>query len=171
MSDDMTATLARDAPAMDRDWGVVAAATIGLMLSQGMLLLYTFGVFARPLAAEFGWNRTQLAGALAAIGQYTFAIVAPLWGLFIDRFGPRAALLPSVVALSALIGSLSLLTPNLWHYYLVFAAVSLFAAGASPLGYSAILVRRFDRHLGLALGLALMGVGVGRRYCRPWRRR
>lgn len=160
VSDDLTATLASDAPTMDRDWGVVAAATVGLMLSQGTPLLYTFGVFARPLGAEFGWSRTELSGALA-VGQFTFAVVAPFWGLLLDRFGPRAALLPSVVALSALIGSLSLLTPPIWHYYLVFAAVSLFAAGASPLGYSAILVRRFDRHLGLALGLALMGVGIG----------
>lgn len=159
MSQDLTAPAA-GAPATDRDWGAVAAATVGLMLSQGTLLLYTFGVFAGPLGAEFGWSRTQLAWALA-IGQYTFALTVPLWGLLIDRFGPRTVLLPSVVALSALVASLALLTPSLWHYYLVFVGVSLFAAGASPLGYSAVLVRRFDRHLGLALGLALMGVGIG----------
>ncbi len=149
-----------DAPAMDRTWGTAAAATVGLIFSQGTLLLYTFGVFARPLHAEFGWSRTKLSGALA-IGQYTFALAAPVWGLMIDRFGPRAILLPSVICLSALVASLGLLTPHIWHYYLVFAAVSMCAGGASPLGYSAVLVRKFERHLGLALGLALMGVGIG----------
>ena len=157
---DQVSPLSTDAPAMDRTWGTVAAATVGLIFSQGTLLLYTFGIFARPLHAEFGWSRTKLSGALA-IGQYTFALAAPVWGLMIDRFGPRAILLPSVICLSALVASLALLTPHLWHYYLVFAAVSFCAGGASPLGYSAVLVRKFDRHLGLSLGLALMGVGIG----------
>ncbi len=160
MADDLTRTYAGDAPVMDRSWGVVAASTIGLILSQGTLLLYTFGVFARPLGAEFGWNRTQLALALT-VSQYTLAISAPIWGYLIDRFGPRPVLLPSVICLSALIASLSLLTPNTWHYYLVFGAISFTAGGATPIGYCAVLVRRFERHLGLALGLALMGVGIG----------
>lgn len=145
---------------MDRSWGVVAAATVGLAFSVGTLLLYTFGVFVQPLSAEFGWSRTQLSGALG-VSQYVFALSAPFWGILIDRFGPRRVMLPSVVLISALVASLALLTPNLWHYYLVFGLVPLLAGGASPLGYSAVLVRRFDRHVGLALGLALMGVGLG----------
>ena len=160
MDHDLRTPPAGEVAGADRSWGAVAAATIGLVFSQGTLLLYTFGVFARPLGAEFHWGRTKLAGALA-VGQYTFAFCAPVLGLMIDRFGPRAILLPSVVCLSALVASLALLTPHIWHYYLVFAAVSLFAGGASPLGYSAVLVRKFDRRLGLALGLALMGVGIG----------
>ena len=144
---------------MDKSWGTVAAATVGLVFSIGTLLLYTFGVFVRPLTTEFGWRPTQLSGALA-VSQYTFAFSAPVWGLLIDRFGPRAVIVPSVVCMSVLMGSLSLLE-SLPQYYLTFAAVSFCAGGASPIGYSAVLVRRFDRHLGLALGLALMGVGIG----------
>ncbi len=147
-------------PGMDRNWGAVAASTVGLTFSLGTLLLYTFGVFVGPLNAEFGWTRTQLALGLA-ISQYTFAFAAPGWGLLIDRFGPRRVVLPSAVGLSVLVASLALLTPHIWHYYLVFAAVSFCAGGASPLGYAAVLVRKFERHLGLALGLALMGVGLG----------
>ena len=146
--------------AMDRNWGVVAAATVGLVFSVGTLLLYTFGVFVQPLKAEFGWSRTQLSGALG-VSQYVFALSAPFWGMLINRFGPRRVMLPSVMLISALVASLALLTPRLWHYYLVFALVPLLGGGASPLGYSAVLVGRFDRHLGLALGLALMGVGLG----------
>ena len=145
--------------AMDRNWWLVAAATVGLTFSIGTLLLYTFGVFVRPLTTEFGWSRTQLAGALA-VSQYTFALSAPFWGLLIDRFGPRPVILPSVICISALVASLATLG-SLWQYYLTFAAISFTAGGASPIGYSAVLVRRFDRHLGLALGLALMGVGIG----------
>ena len=144
----------------DREWAVVAASAFGLLLSLGTLLLYTFGVFVLPLSREFGWSRTQLAFALA-ISQYTFAFCSPAWGLAVDRFGPRPVLVGSVLGLSVLVASLALLTPNILHYYLVFAAASLVAGAASPIGYSAVLVQKFDRHLGLALGLSFMGVGLG----------
>lgn len=148
------------AEATDREWAVVAASAVGLILSLGTLLLYTFGVFAGPLTREFGWTRTQASGALA-VSQYTFALCAPAWGLLIDRFGPRPVVVFSVFGMSAVVASLSLLTPNLWHYYLTFAAASFLAGAASPIGYSAVIVRKFERHLGLALGLTLMGVGIG----------
>ncbi len=159
------ASLARTS-ATDDSWGVVAACTLGLVFSVGTLLLYTFGVFARPLTAEFGWSRTQLSGALA-LSQYTLALSAPFWGALIDRFGPRAVVVPSTVLISALVASLALLTHNLWHYYLVFGLIPVVAGGATPLGYSAVLVRKFERRLGLALGLCLMGVGIGAAVL-PW---
>ena len=143
----------------DRAWGAVAASTVGLTFSLGSLLLYTFGVFVRPLTAEFGWTRTELSLALA-LSQYSLALTAPIWGGLIDRFGPRAVVVPSVVFMAMLIGSLALLG-GLWQYYLTFLAASFCAGGATPIGYSAVLVAKFERRLGLALGLALMGVGLG----------
>ena len=148
------------APVMDRDWLTVVACGVCLMLSVGTLLVYCFGVFVRPLAAEFHWSRTQVAGALSA-GQLAVALSAPLWGWLVDRFGPRRVILPSIVCLSLAFASLSLLTPHLWHLYLLFAVFSLVGGGSSPIGYAAVLVRSFERHLGLALGLSLMGIGVG----------
>ena len=151
--------VSHDLHGTDRNWGAVAASTVGLTFSLGTLLLYTFGVFVRPLTEEFGWTRTQLSGALA-LSQYTFALAAPFWGALIDRYGPRAIILPSVVCMALLIGSLGLLG-SLWQYYLTFIAASFCAGGATPIGYCAVLVRKFERRLGLALGLALMGVGLG----------
>lgn len=147
-------------PTTDRDWAAVVASAICLIFSVGTLQLYGFGVFIRPLSTEFSWSRTQLSGAVA-IGQYALAISAPFWGLLTDRFGPRRIVVTSVITLSVGVASLGLLTPNIGHIYLIFALIPLIGGGASPLGYAAILVRRFDRRLGLALGLALMGVGFG----------
>jgi MFS family permease len=150
-----------EAPAvLDRDWLAVVASAVGLMLSVGSLTIYTFGVFVGPLATEFKWSRTELFGAVA-ISQYALALSVPFWGYLIDRLGPRSALVPSVVIISLLFASLAFLTPNLWHLYLIFALFPLLAGGASPLGYSAVIVRKFEGKLGQALGLALMGVGLG----------
>ena len=145
---------------LDRDWPAVVAAAVGMVLCVGTLALYSFGVFVRPLTAEFGWSRTGLFAALSFF-QFGLAFSSPVWGVLVDRFGPRRVILISLVALSALVASLGLLTPNLWHLYLVFAAIPLLGGGASPLGYSAVMVRRFDRRLGFALGISLLGVGLG----------
>jgi nitrate/nitrite transporter NarK len=144
----------------DQDWPVVAASGICLMFSVGTLLLYSFGVFVHPLVAEFHWTRTQVSGALSA-GQFTIGLSAPVWGMLLDRFGPRRVILPSVVFLSLIFGSLAMLTPHLWQLYLTFVLFTLLGGGAGPVGHTAILVRLFERRLGLALGLALMGIGFG----------
>ena len=144
----------------DRDWLAVAASSFGLLFSVGTLSVYTFGVFVRPLSSEFHWSRTELFATLTIL-QYVLAFSSPLWGGLSDRFGPRSVLLPSIVCLGLLIASLGLLTPHLWHLYLIFTLIPLLAGGATPLGYSAVLVRLFERHLGLSLGLALTGVGFG----------
>jgi MFS family permease len=144
----------------DKDWPAVAASATGLVFSVGTLSIYTFGVFVRPLTAEFGWSRTELFGALA-VSQYALALSGPIWGMLVDRFGSRAIMLPSTTVISLSFASLALLTANLSQLYLVFALVPLLAGGASPLGYSAIIIRKFERKLGQALGLALMGVGLG----------
>ena len=150
----------RQTSAMDRHWGIVAACAVCLMLSVGTLLLYSFGVFVRPLGREFHWTRTQIAAALA-VGQLMVSITSPFWGQLVDRFGPRRIILVSLVGMSIAYGSMALLTPHLWHLYLTFALFTLLGGAASPVGYAAVLVRSFERHLGLALGLALMGIGVG----------
>ncbi len=145
---------------LDRDWLAVGASAVGMALCVGTLALYSFGVFVRPLTAEFGWSRTGLFAALSFF-QFGLAFCSPVWGAVLDRFGPRRVILFSLVALSLLVSSLALLTANLWHLYLVFLAIPLLGGGASPLGYSAVVVRRFDKKLGLALGLSLLGVGLG----------
>lgn len=154
------AEAATNATGIDRDWTAVGASAVGLIFSTGPLAVYSFGVFVRPLTAEFGWTRTGLFAALSFF-QFGMAFSSPVWGVLLDRFGPRRVLLFSMAALSLLVASLGLLTPHLWHLYLVFLAIPLLGGAASPLGYSAIMVRRFDRKLGFALGLALMGVGLG----------
>jgi MFS family permease len=145
---------------LDRDWLAVAASAVGLIFSVGTLSIYTFGVFVGPLSNEFGWSRTELFGALA-VSQYALALSAPFWGLLTDRFGPRPLILPAVVLLSSLFASMALLSPHLWHLYLIFTLFPILAGATGPLGYSAVIVRKFEGKLGQALGLALMGVGLG----------
>ena len=160
MTNDSPAQASEDDRGLDRDWLAVASSSIGLMFSVGALTAYPLGVFIAPLGAEFGWTRGQISGA-ATIGQISLVVSSLLWGLLLDRFGPRRTLLSAVIGLGAGLALLARLTGPLWHLYVAFAAVPVLAAAANPLGYNGVLVRRFNRRLGLALGISLMGVGLG----------
>src|SRR5689334_4777039 len=44
-------------------WRVAAAASAGVFLSFASVLVYTFGVFLKPLSQEFGWSRQAVSAA------------------------------------------------------------------------------------------------------------
>lgn len=141
-------------------WPVLVAAFVGLLFSSGPLIVYSFGVFFQPLSAEFNWSRTEIAGALT-VSQLSLAAAGPVHGYLIDKFGVRPLLLFSIVSLGLALGSLYWLTPSLIHLYLCFILMNVLGTSASPLGYSRIIVGMFNRRRGLALGIALSGVGLG----------
>jgi hypothetical protein len=43
-------------------WCVVLSACLGVMVGFSSLFVYTFSVFMKPLAAEFGWSREAISG-------------------------------------------------------------------------------------------------------------
>jgi hypothetical protein len=43
-------------------WRVVLSACLGVMVGFSSLFVYTFSVFMKPLAAEFGWSREAISG-------------------------------------------------------------------------------------------------------------
>ena len=141
-------------------WQVLIAAFIGLLFSSGPLIVYSFGVFFQPLSAEFNWSRTEIAGALT-VSQFALAVAGPVHGYLIDKLGVRPLLFFSIVSLGLALGSLYWLSPSLIHLYLCFILMNVLGTSASPLGYSRIIVGLFDRRRGLALGIALSGVGMG----------
>jgi hypothetical protein len=56
-------------------WRVVLAACFGVMAGFGSLFVYTFSVFVKPLASQFGWTREAISGGFA-IAAVTLGIVA-----------------------------------------------------------------------------------------------
>jgi MFS family permease len=77
------------------------------------------GVFAPQLEAEFDWSRASIAAAIT-IGSLAAAVVAPVTGWVVDRYGGRwvitAAGITMAIALVFLSGLLSL-----WQLYLFYA--------------------------------------------------
>ena len=51
-------------------WRVVLAACLGVMAGFGSLFVYTFSVFVKPLAAQFGWSREAISGGFAVLSVW-----------------------------------------------------------------------------------------------------
>ena len=90
-------------------WWIVAACVCALMCSGGPVNIWTFGVFLKPVAEALHIARSDLAGALAVAG-FVSAVLAPLSGLLLDRFGGRPVLLIGIALFAAVTAMQSLMT-------------------------------------------------------------
>ncbi len=141
-------------------WLLVAVAFVAVSVSFGPVIVFTFGVFLKPLTAEFGWSRGEisLAFSLAAI---TVSLCSPLIGRWTDRAGARRVILVCATVYAAAFASLSLLGGTLWQLYATYIVIGAVGNGATQLPYSRVVTEWFDRRRGLALSLMMSGVGAG----------
>ena len=133
---------------------------IAQSLSLGPLLVYTFGVFAKPLAGAFNSNRAAIALAVSLV-DIMVAVMAPLFGRLVDRFNARWVIVSSYLALVACLIGLSLVRPQLWHLYALYTVAGVVGTGTVAVTFARVVANWFDRSRGLALGLTSAGVGIG----------
>jgi MFS family permease len=136
----------------------LAVTVVTLALAYGVW--YAYSVFLVALLKEFGWSRSILAGAFSL-----FTLVSggagPVLGALADRFGPRRLILAGGALLAASLWADSYVT-RAWHLYVGFGLLT--AIGVSTAGWTPAVVmvqRQFSARLGLALGIAGSGVGLG----------
>jgi len=148
-------------------WWVLGAATVGMMLGFSNIAAISFGLFVVPLASESGLGRGDISAAYSVM---TLAIVvfSPLLGSLVDRFGVRRILLPSIVLFALAIGCMSLWPGKLWQLYAMYFLVGTLGVGTIPTTYSRTVIAWFDRRRGLAIGIAMAGIGLGAAIVPPY---
>src|SRR5713226_863172 len=141
-------------------WWIVFGATLSMLVAQGPVILYTLGLFIKPLNQEFGWDRASIsaAGGIAAISS---AITIPFVGSMMDRWGVRAVLLPIVVLCASSVALIALTPTSIVVFMLFFAITGFLGSGQGPLGYAKCVSAWFDDRRGLALGVTMSGIGLG----------
>ena len=141
-------------------WCVVAGAVVGLTVCNGPVLFFTSGVFLKPIAADMQWQRSTVSFALS-FATLLSAVATPLLGRMMDRRGVRAVSLPGLVVFAASLGLLAL-SPRSPAAFIVLAALTGVASTVqAPLPYAKAISAWFDERRGLALGVAMAGVGLG----------
>jgi len=129
-------------------------------VSFGSLLVFTFGIFLKPLSAEFGWSRESISTAFG-VAAMTVAVCSPMLGRLLDRYGARRVVLFCMAIFGLAFGSLSFLTPSLTHLYATFFVLGVVGNGTTQMGYSRAVSTWFTDKRGKALALVVAGVGAG----------
>ncbi|ABE43992.1 MFS transporter [Polaromonas sp. JS666] len=145
---------------LNNRWWIVVGSVFGLLVGNGPIMQFTFGVFLLPLTKEFGWSRSTTSFALV-IGLTMTALFVPVAGRLIDRFGIRAVTLPAITLFSLSMAALAVFADTPSKFMLIYALMGIAAAGQTPLPYAKAIAAWFDDKRGLALGVAMSGVGLG----------
>ena len=141
-------------------WRVVAACVIGLACGIATAVVSTFGVFLGPVRASFGWSQSEAFAALLVITLVS-APLAPVVGGVVDRYGARRVVLASFVCEALIFASFALQGPSIWSFYARFVAFAMFGLATTHVAFARVITLWFDRRRGLALGVALSGIGIG----------
>ena len=141
-------------------WWIVLVAGTGLFLCYIPMVSFTFGLFSEPLSREFNWSRTGISMAFS-LSLIAMCVAMPLVGRFIDRFGARKVIIPSVLLLGLCFISFYFLSSSIAQFYAIYIIMGAVGGGSATLPYSNVISHWFDRKRGLALALAAGGAGLG----------
>jgi len=141
-------------------WWIVVASFIALIAGQGAIEVFVTGIFIKPISESLHLGRGVISSAMG-LTNITTAVALIFLGPLMDRRGVRAVLLPCLVLFAFATGALSLLTSSVALVMLLFAIQGFVGAGQTPTAYSKMITAAFDDQRGLALGIAMAGVGAG----------
>jgi len=136
---------------------VVAAAFFILVLMFG--IFNTFGVFFKPLLAEFGWTRAVTSGAFS-LNWIVQGFMAIVMGKVNDRFGPRV-----VMTFCGFVFGLAYLLmsqiSSLWQLYLFYAVLVGIGLSGTFVPITSTVARWFVKRRSMMTGIVLSGIGIG----------
>lgn len=139
-------------------WRIVAVAFVCDFVAVGFMF-YSYGVFFKAMAAEFGGSRLQVSLGLTFVSAVG-ALVAPFVGRSVDHRPVRRIILVGTLLTSTgflLLGQVQ----HVWQLYLVLG--TLIAVGLSTMGHippATLVANWFVHRRGTALGLATMGISL-----------
>lgn len=138
-------------------WIVVGMSFLACLIGFG--LVYSYGVFFKSLASEFGWSRSIIAGAFS-----TYAILHNILAFFagrlVDRYGPKLVLAIAGFCLGLSMIVMSFVT-SIFTLYFYFGIIFSTGVAATYSPVMATVSRWFKTRRGLAVGLAAAGLGAG----------
>lgn len=149
---------ARGAGRVHYAWVVLGATAVVLLAATGVRS--AFGVFIKPMEAEFGWTRSALSG-VAAVSLLVLGAVGPLVGRIADRWGPRQVVIASVIILAG--GSIaSSAIQSLGQLYATIGILMAVGAGGVAMSTGAsVIARWFEARRGLVLGIVGAAMSAG----------
>jgi len=135
---------------------VIAAFVIMVVLHAA---IYSYGVFFKPMSADFGWTRAVTSGAFST-SMFMTAVFFLLTGRLSDRFGPRIV----GTVCGVLFGLGFLLTSQVnavWQLYLFWGVMLGMGNSGGFVPLTSTVAKWFTRRRAVMTGIVVAGVGVG----------
>jgi len=139
-------------------WWMVAVSGF-IMVITAVPVFQASAVWAVALESQFGWSRTQLGLALS-FTRVEGSLTGPIAGYLVDRMGTRFMVFTGLLVLTVGFFLFSQVQ-NLWMFYLAYFVMSVGQGQAGWLTVMTLLNHWFVRHRGMAMGLAMVGMGIG----------
>lgn len=148
-------------------WRVPPAA-LAIHLAVGQA--YAFSVFNLPLTRQLGitsstpqdWNLTTVAWIFSTAIVF-LGLSAAVFGKWLERVGPRAAMFASAFCFSAgfLVAALGVTMHQFWLLVLGYGVLGGIGLGLGYISPVSTLMKWFPDRPGMATGMAIMGFGGG----------
>ncbi len=141
-------------------WVVVATSALGLLLGVFPIFVSSFTVFFPVFVREFHAVRGAVSLTFTICSTVT-ACMAPAAGRLCDRIGARPVILTSLLLFGSALIAAALIGSQLWELYLFALVLGVAAPGTNSIPYGLVVSRWFNHRRGLALGLMMIGIGLG----------
>lgn len=138
-------------------WPVVASGAIGYGSGLGLIMI-TAGLFMVPMREDLGWTTSQL--AVAPIVQLMSALLAPLAGYLVERWGAQAVAAAGLFGVGLGFLCMAILPSSLLILYAISFVLGLAAPLTGVVPFTSGVAAWFQRNLGTAVGVTLNGVSL-----------
>lgn len=141
-----------------------AALAIHMCIGQ----VYATSVYRDAIQVHFEASHTAI-GIIFSLASVMLGLSAALFGTWVDRYGPRRAMLASTTfwVSGFIIGSIGIFTSQLWLVYLGYGFIGGIGLGIGYIAPVSTLIKWFPDRPGMGTGMAIMGFGVGAMIASP----
>lgn len=138
-------------------WVILVSTFVGLAFAYG--LLYSFGVFLKPLQEDLGWTRDMVSW-VPSLFMLFLCLTGPVAGWVADKYGPRllVALGGTLIGLGLILAS-RVSTP--WHLYIYYSVFVGVGVGCCASSLMPTAMRWFPKNIGTVAGVTACGSSVG----------
>jgi len=144
-------------------WVIVAVCTLMTAVTYG--LMYSYGVFFKPLAAHFNWDRATVS-AVYSVSLIMRGAISIWIGWLADKHGAKKIMLFCGFMMGLGLVLTSQIT-QLWQFFITYALIEAIGLSGTFGIATALTARWFTRNRGFALGIVSAGIGVGTLFIVP----
>ena len=121
---------------------------------------FSFAVFFHAMVQELHWSRGGAAAAFS-VGSLVQALLSPVCGMLIDRWGPRRVVVSGLLSMAVGLAACRVVQ-ELWHLTVLFGVLVGLGVGlAGQVTHAALLSVWFIKRRGTIIGFAFAGMGLG----------